>query len=141
MDGILQQFLTLIRSDVSNENQQELIDLGQKIEREIRDLEWLRIEHRKAVARLGRVSDENESLRKSIRDGSTPAASEKGRLILSRHKGEQIILNDGEIEITIVDIRGDKVRIGIIAPKDLPVHRREVYEAIKSQKEAEPCTT
>lgn len=51
-------------------------------------------------------------------------------LVLSRHRDEQIMLGD-DIVLTVVEIRGDKVRLGIDAPKDLPVHRREVYEAIK----------
>lgn len=53
-------------------------------------------------------------------------------LVLSRKRNEQIMIGDGII-LTIVDIRGDKVRIGIDAAKDLPVHRREVYEAIKRE--------
>ena len=51
-------------------------------------------------------------------------------LVLSRKKNETIVIKD-DITITVVDIRGDKVRLGIDAPKDVPVHRREVYEAIK----------
>ena len=51
-------------------------------------------------------------------------------LVLSRKINETIIINDN-IVITVVDIRGDKVRLGIDAPKDVPVHRQEVYEAIK----------
>ena len=51
-------------------------------------------------------------------------------LVLSRHKDESIMIGDG-IVITVVDIRGDKVRLGIEAPKEVPVHRQEVYEAIK----------
>jgi carbon storage regulator len=51
-------------------------------------------------------------------------------LVLSRHKNEKIIIGD-DVEITIVDIRGDKVRIGIDAPQEIPVHRKEVYDAIK----------
>ena len=39
-----------------------------------------------------------------------------------------------DVEITIVDVRGDKVRLGIAAPKDIPVHRKEVYEAIQREK-------
>ena len=50
-------------------------------------------------------------------------------LVLSRHKDEQIMIGDNII-ITVVDIRGDKVRVGIDAPKDIPVHRQEVYAAI-----------
>ncbi|MFC1597492.1 carbon storage regulator CsrA [Planctomycetota bacterium] len=51
-------------------------------------------------------------------------------LVLSRKKNETIVIKD-DITITVVDIRGDKVRLGIDAPKDVPVHRREVYDAIK----------
>ncbi|AGA26083.1 carbon storage regulator CsrA [Singulisphaera acidiphila] len=53
-------------------------------------------------------------------------------LVLSRKKNESIIINDN-ITITVIEIRGDKVRLGIDAPKDVSVHRREVYEAIQSQ--------
>ncbi|MGY8746950.1 MAG: carbon storage regulator CsrA [Pirellulales bacterium] len=51
-------------------------------------------------------------------------------LVLSRKKNESIVIND-DITIVIVEIRGDKVRLGIEAPKEVPVHRREVYDAIK----------
>jgi carbon storage regulator len=51
-------------------------------------------------------------------------------LVLSRKKNESIIINN-EITIVVVEIRGDKVRLGVEAPKEVPVHRREVYEAIK----------
>lgn len=51
-------------------------------------------------------------------------------LVLSRKKDEEIIIA-GDIRIKIVEIRGDKVRIGIEAPKSVPVHRMEVYEAIQ----------
>jgi carbon storage regulator len=50
-------------------------------------------------------------------------------LVLSRKKNESIVINN-DITITIVEIRGDKVRLGIVAPKDVPVHRQEVWEAI-----------
>ncbi len=53
-------------------------------------------------------------------------------LVLSRKKNESIIIND-HITVTVVEIRGDKVRLGIDAPKDVSVHRREVYEAIQNQ--------
>ena len=56
-------------------------------------------------------------------------------LVLSRHRNEKIIIGDN-IEVVIVDIRGDKVRLGIEAPKDVSVHRREVYDAIKREEEA-----
>jgi carbon storage regulator len=53
-------------------------------------------------------------------------------LVLSRHRDETIMIGD-DIEITVVDIKGDKVRIGINAPRDIQVHRKEVYEAIKRE--------
>lgn len=53
-------------------------------------------------------------------------------LVLSRKKNESIIIND-HITVTVVEIRGDKVRLGIDAPKEVTVHRREVYEAIQRQ--------
>lgn len=51
-------------------------------------------------------------------------------LVLSRKKNESIVINN-DITIVVVEIRGDKVRLGIEAPKEVPVHRREVYDAIK----------
>jgi len=56
-------------------------------------------------------------------------------LVLSRKKNESIIIND-HITVTVVEIRGDKVRLGIDAPKDVSVHRREVYDAIQNQTKA-----
>ena len=53
-------------------------------------------------------------------------------LVLSRKKNETIIIGD-DITIVVVEIRGDKVRLGIEAPKHIPVHRREVYDAIKKE--------
>ncbi len=55
-------------------------------------------------------------------------------LVLSRHRDESIIIGDN-IVITVVDIRGDKVRLGIQAPAEVPVHRQEVYEAIQRERE------
>jgi len=50
-------------------------------------------------------------------------------LVLSRKKDESIVINN-DITIVVVEIRGDKVRLGVEAPKEIPVHRREVFEAI-----------
>ena len=47
-------------------------------------------------------------------------------LVLSRKKNESIVINN-DITVTVVEIRGDKVRLGIVAPKEVPVHRQEVY--------------
>jgi len=55
-------------------------------------------------------------------------------LVLSRSKDESIMIGD-DIEITIIDVRGDKVRLGIVAPRSVAVHRKEVYEAIQREKE------
>ena len=57
-------------------------------------------------------------------------------LVLSRKKNESIVIND-DITIVVVEIRGDKVRLGVEAPKEVPVHRREVYDAIKRSKQDE----
>ena len=56
-------------------------------------------------------------------------------LVLSRQRDETIMIGD-EVEVTIVDIRGDKVRLGISAPRHVAVHRKEVYEAIKRENRA-----
>lgn len=53
-------------------------------------------------------------------------------LVLSRKKNEKIVI-DENITITIVEIRGDKVRLGIEAPREVPIHRSEVYEAIQNE--------
>jgi carbon storage regulator len=53
-------------------------------------------------------------------------------LVLSRQRDESIMIGDN-IVVTIVDIRGDKVRLGINAPTEIPVHRQEVYEAIQRE--------
>ena len=55
-------------------------------------------------------------------------------LVLSRQRDETIMIGD-DVELTIVDIRGDKVRVGIKAPVHVAVHRKEVYDAIKRENE------
>lgn len=55
-------------------------------------------------------------------------------LVLSRQKDESIIIGD-DIKITIVDVRGDKVRLGIEAPREISVHRKEIYDTIQKEKE------
>lgn len=54
-------------------------------------------------------------------------------LVLQRKRDQEIMIGD-DIRITIADIRGDKVRIGVTAPFDMPVHRKEVWEAIQKEK-------
>lgn len=56
-------------------------------------------------------------------------------LVLSRKKNESIVIND-DITIVVVEIRGDKVRLGVEAPKEVPVHRNEVYEAIRRSQDS-----
>ena len=59
-------------------------------------------------------------------------------LVLSRKKNESIVINN-DIVVTVVEIRGDKVRLGIVAPKEVPVHRQEVFDAIHGKETpAEP---
>ena len=57
-------------------------------------------------------------------------------LVLSRKKNESIVINN-DITVTVVEIRGDKVRLGIVAPKEVPVHRQEVYDAIHGKEAAD----
>tara|TARA_R110002111_G_scaffold138487_1_gene204141 strand:- start:420 stop:650 length:231 start_codon:yes stop_codon:yes gene_type:complete len=57
-------------------------------------------------------------------------------LVLSRKKNESIVINN-DIKIVVVEIRGDKVRLGVEAPREVPVHRREVYEAIQRAAQTE----
>ncbi len=64
--------------------------------------------------------------------GAEQTSKEPRMLVLSRHRDESIIINDN-IVVTIVDIRGDKVRLGINAPQDIPVHRQEVFDAIQRE--------
>ncbi len=56
-------------------------------------------------------------------------------LVLSRKRDESIVINDN-IVVTVVDVRGDKVRLGFDAPKDVPIHRREVYDSRKRSEAA-----
>ena len=56
-------------------------------------------------------------------------------LVLSRQKDESIMIGD-DIEIAVVDVRGDKVRIGINAPRSVSVHRKEIYERIQEEQKA-----
>ena len=60
-------------------------------------------------------------------------------LVLSRKKNESVIIDD-RIVLTVVEIRGDKVRLGIEAPREVPVHRKEVYDAIQSERVADEST-
>jgi carbon storage regulator len=59
-------------------------------------------------------------------------------LVLSRKKNESIVINN-DITITVVEIRGDKVRLGIVAPKTVPVHRQEVFDEIHKKDLTDPA--
>jgi carbon storage regulator len=61
-------------------------------------------------------------------------------LVLTRKKNESIIINN-DITVVVVDIRGDKVRLGIEAPPEVPVHRQEVYDAIQRERAREAAAT
>lgn len=54
-------------------------------------------------------------------------------LVLTRSVGERLIIGDGEITLTILDVRGNQVRIGIDAPKSVPVHREEIFLRIQAE--------
>ena len=54
-------------------------------------------------------------------------------LVLSRMKDEEIIIGDGEIRVMVIEIRGNKVRLGIQAPRDIPVHRKEVWLSMRGE--------
>lgn len=58
-------------------------------------------------------------------------------LVLSRKRNESIVIGEGDskVVITVVEVRGDKVRLGIEANRDTPVHRQEVYDVIEKEKE------
>lgn len=58
-------------------------------------------------------------------------------LVLSRYRDESIMVGE-DVEVTIVEVRGNKVRLGITAPRFIPIHRREVYEAIQREKAEKP---
>ncbi len=55
-------------------------------------------------------------------------------LVLSRQRDQTVMIGD-EIEVTVVDVRGDRVRLGFKAPAEVPVHRKEVYDAIRRENE------
>jgi len=104
-------------------------------------VEWIEGGHRPAGAKnlpnRGGSLPQRE-LRRALAAGpiadplswSRPPTKESNMLVLSRKKNESIIIND-DITIVVVEIRGDKVRLGVEAPKEIPVHRNEVYEAIR----------
>lgn len=56
-------------------------------------------------------------------------------LALTRKKGESLVINNN-IEITVLDVRGDQIKIGISAPKDVPIYRKEVYQQIQEENKA-----
>jgi carbon storage regulator len=61
-------------------------------------------------------------------------------LVLTRSVGERLIIGDGEIKLTILDVRGNQVRLGIDAPKNIAVHREEIYLRIKAEDTQETAT-
>jgi len=65
-----------------------------------------------------------------VSSNAKPNARPGGNLVLSRQRDESIVIGEN-IVLTVVDIRGDKVRLGVHAPTEIPVHRQEVYEAIQ----------
>jgi carbon storage regulator len=70
----------------------------------------------------------------SCKPSTCPAVQGRAMLVLSRKKDEKIIIGDN-ITVMVIEIRGDKVRLGIEAPKEVTVHRQEVYDAIKREQD------
>ena len=90
-------------------------------------------------ANVGAKGTRIDSRSKLCRRGTGNTLGElRAMLVLSRKKNETIIIDD-HIVITVVEIRGDKVRLGIVAPKEVPVHRQEVFDAIHGKAGAEPA--
>ena len=56
-------------------------------------------------------------------------------LILTRHTGESIVIDEEKIKVVVLEVKGNQVKIGIKAKKEISVHREEVYERIREQKE------
>lgn len=56
-------------------------------------------------------------------------------LVLSRRKGESVIIGDG-IKVTVIDVRGDQIRLGIDAPRSISVHREEIYQQVLEENAA-----
>jgi carbon storage regulator len=77
---------------------------------------------RSKTAKRSNVSRSNESLR--------PLAERIAMLVLTRRINESIVINDN-VSVLVVEVRGDRVRLGIEAPKDVAVHRKEVYDVIQ----------
>ena len=59
-------------------------------------------------------------------------------LILTRRVGETLMIGD-EVTVTVLGVKGNQVRIGVTAPKDVTVHRQEIYERIKKEETGEPA--
>ncbi|MCB1827213.1 MAG: carbon storage regulator CsrA [Coxiellaceae bacterium] len=62
-------------------------------------------------------------------------------LVLTRSVGERLIIKDGEIRLNVLEVKGNQVRLGIDAPKHISVHREEIFERIKAEKEPETAET
>jgi carbon storage regulator len=76
------------------------------------------------------IAENRNNSSRSILFSQRDTKKESQMLVLSRKKNESIVINN-DITIVVVEIRGDKVRLGVEAPKEVPVHRREVYDAIR----------
>jgi carbon storage regulator len=63
---------------------------------------------------------------------------ERAMLILTRRCEETLVFGDGEITMTVLGVKGNQVRIGVNAPKEVSVHREEIYRRIKNEKDSEP---
>ena len=57
-------------------------------------------------------------------------------LVLTRSVGERLIINDGEIKLNVLEVKGNQVRLGIDAPQNISIHREEIYDRIKAEEAA-----
>ena len=65
---------------------------------------------------------------------------EVAMLVLTRTAGQRLIIGDGEIVLSVLEVRSGQVRLGVTAPKHIAVHREEVYERIQSENSEQPDT-
>jgi len=80
------------------------------------------------------ISQQREA---SVKENGVSRTSRRcSMLVLSRKRGERIIISDQEIVVTVLEVRGEQVRLGISAPPNVSVHRQEIWARIKSEKEA-----
>jgi len=97
------------------------------------DIEITIIDIRGDYVRLGLHVTQTISVRMKESSDTIKKNNKQGLLVIRCKKNESVMIGD-DIEVIIVDVRGDKARIGLVAPKPVPVHRKEIYDAIQMEK-------